>query len=72
MATGIEVGDLVRIESEWNTGYYIVVMDRAKQIFNLISPSGFLSYTRFKSIEELQKETKCVLAAKNKDLKLSF
>lgn len=68
----VEMGDLVCIKFELNTGYYIVAVDRVEQVFSLVAPSGFVAYRGFKSIEELQRETKCVLVAKNKDLKLSF
>lgn len=56
----------------FETTYYLVVVDVSEQIFSLALPSGAIIYTGFKSLEEPQKETKCVLAAKNKVLKLSF
>jgi hypothetical protein len=68
----IRMGDLVSVAEVFETNYYLVVVDREEQIFSLVSLFGFVAYTGFKSFEELQKETKCVLVAKNKDLKLSF
>ena len=72
LLTGIEIGDLVYIDLIFDIKYYIVIADRLRQIFSLVSTSGVLAYTGYRSIGELQKDTECVLAAKNKDLKLSF
>lgn len=68
----IYMGDLVYIKEMFEITYYLVVVDRSEQIFSLALPCGAIQHTGFKSLEELQRETKCVLAAKNKDLKLSF
>lgn len=72
LGSGIRMGDLVYIKEMFETTYYLIVVDWSEQIFSLASPSGAIKYTGFRSLEELQKETKCVLVAKNKDLKLSF